>query len=130
MFFSSIIIYINIVLLIAIFAVIIVLIVLAIRALKKYMRSKPDEKVIQSDSPVNPSNSDNNKNKKPLGDILKELRVKNNMTQEFVAESLSITRQAVSKWESGNSSPSMANLISLSKLYKTSLEDIVKNMEN
>ena len=63
MFFSSIIIYINIVLLIAIFAVIIVLIVLAIRALKKYLRSKPDEKVIQSDSPVNPSNSDNNKNK-------------------------------------------------------------------
>ncbi len=127
-FFSLFFTVINVVLFIAIFAVIIVLIVLAIRALKKYLRSKPDEKIIQSDSPVNPSNSDNNK--KPLGDILKELRVKNNMTQEFVAESLSITRQAVSKWESGNSSPSMANLISLSKLYKTSLEDIVKNMEN
>lgn len=39
------------------------------------------------------------------------------MTQEFVAEALGVSRQAVSKWESGASDPSTTNLIALAKLF-------------
>lgn len=69
------------------------------------------------------------KKKRPLGEILKDLRTENNMTQEYVAESLGITRQAVSKWETGESSPNMANLAALAKLYNIPLEDMLKGMD-
>lgn len=36
-------------------------------------------------------------------DILKDIRVKNNLTQDEMAEKLYITRQAVSRWENGDS---------------------------
>ena len=63
----------------------IVLIALGIRALMKYLRAgKKDAAVRRS-----------------LGEALKACRMKNNMTQEFVAESLGVSRQAVSKWETG-----------------------------
>ena len=39
------------------------------------------------------------------------------MTQEFVAESLGVSRQAVSKWENGTSDPSTSNLLALAKLF-------------
>ncbi len=37
------------------------------------------------------------------------------MTQEFVAESLGVSRQAVSKWETGTADPSTSNLLALAK---------------
>ena len=36
--------------------------------------------------------------RKQLHEVLKEYRIKNNMTQEFVAQALDVSRQAVSKW--------------------------------
>ncbi|HHX77896.1 MAG TPA: helix-turn-helix transcriptional regulator, partial [Firmicutes bacterium] len=39
------------------------------------------------------------------------------MTQEFVAETIGVSRQAVSKWESGSSDPSTTNLMALAKLF-------------
>ena len=39
------------------------------------------------------------------------------MTQEFVAETIGVSRQAVSKWENGTSDPSTSNLFALAKLY-------------
>ena len=42
------------------------------------------------------------------------------MTQEFVAEAIGVSRQAVSKWESGASDPSTSNLLALAKLYGVS----------
>jgi len=51
------------------------------------------------------------------------------MTQEFVAEKLGVSRQAVSKWESGKSDPSTANLIALAKLYGISVEELIKNIQ-
>ena len=45
------------------------------------------------------------------------------MTQEFVAETLGVSRQAVSKWESGISDPSTTNLMALAKLFGVTVED-------
>ncbi len=39
--------------------------------------------------------------RKPLGEALRARRTRCRMTQEFVADSLGVSRQAVSKWESG-----------------------------
>ena len=56
---------------------------------------------------------------------LKELRIKNNYSQTYVAEQLNISRQAISRWENGNATPDLDNLILLAKLYNTSVDDIL-----
>ena len=66
--------------------------------------------------------------RKSLGDALKENRVRCQMTQEFVAEHLGVSRQAVSKWENGTSDPSTSNLLALAKLYGISAEELLKNV--
>lgn len=64
------------------------LIFLVIRALRVYISSKEvrEEKT---------------RLKQSLGEALRELRIQNKMTQEFVAQTVGVSRQAVSKWESG-----------------------------
>ena len=66
--------------------------------------------------------------RKTLGETLKELRTERNMTQEFVAESLGVSRQAVSKWENGSSEPSTTNLIAIGKLYEIPPEELLKKL--
>lgn len=51
------------------------------------------------------------------------------MTQEFVSESIGVSRQAVSKWENGASDSSTSNLLALAKLYGISAEDLLKEVE-
>ena len=102
---------------IAIFSGIVYLFVLICRALKKYIGSKEVRE-------------EKNNVKKALGEILKEHRVRCKMTQEFVAERLGVSRQAVSKWESGASDPSMSNLIALAKLYGVTVEDILSQVKD
>lgn len=51
--------------------------------------------------------------KKSLGEVLKQHREECKMTQEFVAESIGVSRQAVSKWETGASDPSTSNCLHL-----------------
>jgi transcriptional regulator with XRE-family HTH domain len=51
------------------------------------------------------------------------------MTQEFVAESLGVSRQAVSKWENGISDPSTSNLVAIAKLFGISAEELLKEIE-
>ena len=48
------------------------------------------------------------------------------MTQEFVAEAIGVSRQAVSKWENGSSDPSTSNLIALAKLFNVAPEDLIR----
>lgn len=67
--------------------------------------------------------------KKSLGKVLKQHREECNMTQEFVAEAIGVSRQAVSKWENGASDPSTSNLIALAKLFKISAEEILNEVE-
>ncbi|WP_293008537.1 MULTISPECIES: helix-turn-helix domain-containing protein [unclassified Oscillibacter] len=104
------------VLYLAIAAVVIVLVILIIKALLKYIRSdsvrKEKERVTRS-----------------LGEALKANRTRCKMTQEFVAESIGVSRQAVSKWESGTSDPSTSNLLALANLYGISAEDLLKEVE-
>lgn len=51
------------------------------------------------------------------------------MTQEFVAESLDVSRQAVSKWENGTSDPSTSNLFALAKLFDVSVEELLRDVK-
>lgn len=64
-----------------------------------------------------------------LGQLLKDYRLKNDMTQEFVARKLGVSRQAVSKWENGTSDPSTSNLIAIAKLYNVPAEEILAQVE-
>lgn len=99
----------------AVFALGICLVVLLIRALLKYIHSdnvrKEDEAATRT-----------------LGETLLAHRTRCQMTQEFVAESLGVSRQAVSKWEKGLSSPSTANLLALAKLYGVSVEELLRDV--
>ena len=74
-------------------------------------------------------NSDIEKSQKSLGEILKQHREACKMTQEFVAEAVGVSRQAVSKWENGTSDPSTSNLIALAKLFKISAEDLLREVQ-
>ena len=56
---------------------------------------------------------------------LVELRKRNNLSQEALAEKLGISRQAVSKWERAEASPDTDNLILLARLYHISLDDLL-----
>ena len=67
--------------------------------------------------------------RKSLGETLRAHRTKCKMTQEFVAETLGVSRQAVSKWENGTSDPSTSNLFALAKLYGVTVEDLLKEVE-
>ena len=64
-----------------------------------------------------------------MGEVLKEHRVRCKMTQEFVAESLGVSRQAVSKWETGTADPSTSNLLALAKLFGISAEELLRSVE-
>lgn len=56
---------------------------------------------------------------------LYELRKQNNLSQEELANKLGISREAISRWERAESSPSTDNLIALSELYNISLDELV-----
>ncbi len=97
--------------------VIITLVVLIIRALLKYIKSKD----VRNEKAAT---------RKSLGEAVKEHRTRSKMTQEFVSESLGVSRQAVSKWESGASDPSTSNLIALAKLFGISAEELLKEVDS
>ena len=99
-----------------ILAVGVYVLVLLIRALRKYIRSKPVRKEKAASA-------------KSLGEVLKRRRTECKRTQEFVAEALGVSRQAVSKWESGASDPSTANLIAIAKLFGTTPEELLKEIQ-
>ncbi len=103
--------------LIAIFAAGVYLFLLIVKALKKYVNSKEARQEKKAVA-------------KSLGEALKENRIRCLMTQEFVAETLGVSRQSVSKWESGASDPNTSNLIALAKLYGISAEELLKNVED
>lgn len=92
---------------------IIYLFMLFIKALRKYIKAQP-------------AREERTEITKTLGEVLKQHRTECRMTQEFVAESIGVSRQAVSKWESGASSPSTSNLLMLAKLYGVSADELLR----
>ena len=67
--------------------------------------------------------------RKSLSEMLKENRTRCKMTQEFVAETIGVSRQAVSKWENGTSA-NTSNLMALARLYGIPAEDLLKGVES
>lgn len=70
-----------------------------------------------------------------LGNRISTLRKDKKLSQEFVAEALNVSRQAVSKWENDQSSPDTENLISLAGLLEVDVEflatgQITEDMES
>ena len=91
------------------------IIVLLIKALLKYLNDKkttPEQEVIR----------------RSLGEALKDYRQKTGMTQEYVAEALGVSRQAVSKWETGAAEPSTSNLLALARLYGVDPGDLLRGV--
>ena len=112
---ASIILPILILIELAICAGIIYLFILLVKALRKYLKSGEVRK-------------ENAAVRRSLGEALKEHRTRCMMTQEFVAEQLGVSRQAVSKWENGTSDPSTSNLLALAKLFGLSAEELLKEV--
>ena len=61
-----------------------------------------------------------------LSEKLYELRKKGGLSQEQLAERLGVSRQAVSKWESGKAVPESDTLISISEYFNVSLDYLMK----
>lgn len=61
-----------------------------------------------------------------LSEKLYTLRKKSGLSQEQLAEQLSVSRQAISKWESGQSIPESDKLIVISNYFKVSLDYLLK----
>ena len=92
------------------------LLILVFRALHKYLDNGPqrkEEEILR----------------RSLGEVLKDHRTRCGMTQEFVAESLGVSRQAVSKWENGTADPSTSNLLKLAKLFGLSPEELIRAVQ-
>jgi len=90
-------------------------VVLVVRALRLYLRSAD-------------AREEKSEMKKTLGEAIKTHRMRCNMTQEFVAESLGVSRQAVSKWENGTSDPATSNLLALAKLFGISAQELLREV--
>ena len=60
-----------------------------------------------------------------IGERIKELRKKKDLTQEKVADFLCVSYQAVSKWECGLSSPDLALIVPLAKLLGVTTDELL-----
>lgn len=58
-------------------------------------------------------------------DIITELRIKNNLTQDELAQKVFVTRQAVSRWELGETVPNIETLKLLSKMFDVSINTLL-----
>ena len=92
------------------------LMILVFKALRKYLNSSPQR---QEETIL----------RRSLGEVLKEHRSRCGMTQEFVAEAMGVSRQAVSKWENGTAEPATSNLLKLAKLYGISPEELIRSIQ-
>lgn len=60
-----------------------------------------------------------------LSENLKKIRKENNLSQEQLAEKLGVSRQAVSKWESGQSYPEMDKVLLICKLFNYNMDELM-----
>ncbi len=62
-----------------------------------------------------------------FGDNLKKVRVLKKLSQEALAEKVSVSRQSISKWETGDAYPTMNNLLELCKIFHCKINDLVND---
>lgn len=61
---------------------------------------------------------------------LYQLRKQKGLSQEELANRLNVSRQTVSKWETGDSTPDMEKLITISDFFEISLDELVRGKES
>jgi transcriptional regulator with XRE-family HTH domain len=61
-----------------------------------------------------------------LPDKIKQLRKKHGLSQEALAEKLDVSRQSISKWESGSSNPDIDYVIKMSNIFGVSTDYLLK----
>ena len=60
-----------------------------------------------------------------LGEKIVNLRKENNITQEELANKLNVSRQSISKWESGLSLPEISNLLLISEIFNCTIDSLL-----
>lgn len=60
-----------------------------------------------------------------IGTKIQQLRIKNGLTQEKLAEMLSVSRQSISKWEMDQSLPEIDKIVKMSKLFSVDVNEIL-----
>lgn len=64
-----------------------------------------------------------------IADRIQSLRKRQGLSQEELADSVGVSRQAVSKWESGQSMPDLEKIIALSEFFQVTTDHILKGTE-
>ncbi len=64
-----------------------------------------------------------------LGEKIYKLRTQHNLSQGDLANELNVSRQSISKWENGNSTPDLDKIIKLAEIFNISLDELIKNEE-
>lgn len=62
-----------------------------------------------------------------LGENIREKRKELKLSQEYIAEKLGVSRQAVSKWETGQTDPTAKNLVELAQLFGITVSELVES---
>ncbi|MFH5835001.1 helix-turn-helix domain-containing protein [Proteiniclasticum sp. C24MP] len=65
-----------------------------------------------------------------LGEKLQSIRKSHNLSQSDLAEKLDVSRQSVSKWETGTATPELSKLIQISELFNISLDEMTGRKEH
>ncbi len=58
------------------------------------------------------------------------LRTQKNLSQDELGKELKVARQTISKWESGETTPSMKRLVQMSDLFEVTLDELIKGEED
>ncbi|MBR4830509.1 MAG: helix-turn-helix domain-containing protein [Bacilli bacterium] len=58
---------------------------------------------------------------------LKKIRKEQNLSQEELADKLGVSRQAISKWESGQAYPEMDKIITICNMFNVNIDDLLHN---
>lgn len=58
---------------------------------------------------------------------LKEIRKKEGLSQEQLAEKIGVSRQAITKWETGKGLPDVDNMVILAEIFKTTLDELLRD---
>lgn len=65
-----------------------------------------------------------------IGKKIKDLRRRNDLTQEKLADHLGVSYQTVSKWETGITSPDLSLIVPLARLFKVTTDELFGFNEN